>query len=484
MTALSARRMIAPLLLLLGVFVLGATSAMGATKTGVSVTTAPNLVSPVLGSDYGVYNFTVSFAASPGDAAAGFVNGVKAGHCIESTLGTISATTGTLRTGVEGSSLSLANADAGNLAVTAAGRDRLEWLMLSSRRALADTPAGALANFELAAHQKAIWQLTNPSTSILGQPANPAEPILVSPAFLARANQLFADSATFGPSVAQQPGITALGSPVCRGAGRTLHLTGAPLTTVTLSISAGAGQFTSGTVAPGGQQTTVVLGPNGAADVALIGSAVGAVAVSGTFQVPTLVQAEVPDVARVGQDFVYLESRPQTVTASVDFIDCTQPPPPPPTTPPTPAVPVTPPTPAVPVTPIVTGVSTSTLTVAKFGPSTARAGTTVRYSIRVRNTSTTAATNVVVRDLLPRGYSFVRAVPGAGRAQGRLTWQLGTLAAGAVRTITVSVRIDRTVSGQRCNNANASADNAPQVNARACSTILPVRRRILPVVTG
>lgn len=474
MTALSARRMIAPLLLLLGVFVVGATSALGATKTGVSITTAPNLVSPVLGSDYGVYNFTVSFAGAD-DVAAGFVKGLKAGHCIESTLGTISTTTGTLRTGVEGNSLSLANGDAGNLALLPGGRDRLEWLMLSSRRALAVTPAGALANFELAAHQKAIWQLTNPSTSILGQPANPAEPILVSPAFLARANQLFADSATFGPSVAQQPGITALGSPVCRGASRTLHVTGAPLTSVTLSISAGAGQFTSGTVAPGGQQTTVVLGPNGAADVALIGGAVGAVAVSGTFQVSTLVQAEVPDAARVGQDFVYLESRPQTVTASVDFINCTQPPPPPPTTPPTPAVPVT---------PIVTGVSTSTLTIAKVGPSTARAGTTVRYSIRVRNTSTTAATNVVVRDLLPGGYSLVRAVPGAGRAKGRLTWQLGTLAAGAVRTITVSVRIDRTVSGQRCNNANASADNAPQVNARACSTILPVRRRILPVVTG
>lgn len=455
----SSRRFAFPLLFLLGLLLVGATSAMGATRPSVTIASAPNLVSPGLGSDYGAYNFTVDFTGAD-DVAAGFVKGLKVGHCIESTLNTVSTTAGTLRTGVEGNSLSLANGDPNNLAAQAGGRDRLEWLLLSSRRALADTPAGAAANFELAAHQRAIWSLTNPSTP--GQPANPAEPILVSPAFNARANQLFADSATYAPAVGQQPSITPTGAAVCSGAARNLHVTGAPLTSVTLSITSGSGRF-----ANGAQQVTVTLGPSGAADVALTGSAPGAIAVSGAFQVPTLVQAEVPDTQNNGQDFVYIEFRTQTVGASVDFLNCTVPGPP-----------------APPPPPSVTGVSSSTLSIAKAGPRIARAGSVVSYSIRVRNTSTTPATNVIVRDVLPAGYSLVKAVPGASLAKGRLTWRLGNLAAGATRIIKVSFRVDRTVNGQRCNNANASAANAPQVKAKVCSTILPPPRRILPAVTG
>ena len=175
MIALSARRHLVPFIILLGLLTAGATSALGATRSGVSITAAANLVAPVLGSDYGVYNFTIGFAGAD-DVDAGFVKGLKAGHCIESSLSTVSTADGTLRTGVEANSLSLGNDDPNNLAAAPGGRDRLEWLLLSSRRALADTPAGALANFELAAHQQAIWQLTNPSTP--GQPSNPAEPIL------------------------------------------------------------------------------------------------------------------------------------------------------------------------------------------------------------------------------------------------------------------------------------------------------------------
>jgi uncharacterized repeat protein (TIGR01451 family) len=458
----SARRLAFPLLFLLGLMLVGATSAMGATRSNVTIASAPNLVSPGLGSDYGAYNFIIDFAGAD-DVAAGFVKGQKVGHCIESTLSTASTLVGTLRTGVEGNSLSLANADPNNLAAQAGGRDRLEWLLLSSRRALADTPAGAAANFELAAHQRAIWSLTNPSTP--GQPANPAEPILVSPAFVARANQLLADSATYAAAVALQPSITATGAAVCSGAARNLHVTGAPLTGVTLAITSGSGQF-----ANGAQQTTVVLGPNGTAEVALTGNAPGAVAVSGTFQVPTLVQAEVPDTQSTGQDFVYVEFRAQTIGASVDFLNCT--------------VPGQPVPPAPPGSGSVTGVSSSTLSIAKAGPLVARAGSVVSYSIRVRNTSTTAASNVIVRDVIPAGYSLVKAVPRATLTKGRLTWRLGSLAAGATRIIKVSFRVDRTVNGQRCNNANASAANAPQVRTRVCSTILPPTRRILPAVTG
>lgn len=431
-------------------------SAAGAIRTPVTV--GASEIGPGIGVSYGAYNFTVEFSG-PDDPAAGFVKGPKVGHCIEETVRAV-AGSGSLLTGVEGANLSLANDDPANLAIAPGGRDRLEWLLLSSHRSRLTT-TGATRDFEAAAHQKAIWLLTNPTTEDLTDPtgSNPTLP--------ARAQQLLADSARYASGVGRTPALAPVGADVCAGATRTLRVTGAPLTTVLLAFVTGTGTFTSGAVAAGGGQTTVVLGPDGIADVTLTSPGPGTVTVRGTFEQPTLVQVERPNTAGGGQDFAYVEFRTVSVDAAIRFVDCTTPPPPPPPT----------------VT--VTGAGSAVLALSKVGVRRARSGELVRYLIRVRNTGTIDATDVIVRDVLPSGYALVRSSPRATLVKGRPVWQLGTLAANATRTIQVDVRVDRNVSGRRCNTATVEAGNAASRTSRACTDIVRVRGIVrVPIVTG
>lgn len=124
------------------------------------------------------------------------------------------------------------------------------------------------------------------------------------------------------------------------------------------------------------------------------------------------------------------------------------------------------------------------LVVTKTGPLAARAGQTVTYTIRVRNNSSSAAKGVRISDILPGGMSLVSTPKGASFAKGRVTWNIGTLAARATRTVTVKVRIDRTVGGRRCNTASASASNAGTVRKASCVRIRAVAGAVAPAVTG
>ena len=161
-----------------------------------------------------------------------------------------------------------------------------------------------------------------------------------------------------------------------------------------------------------------------------------------------------------------------TREASAQVEACRTPPPPVPPTTPTP--------------PQVIGVQSASLAVTKRGPRLARAGTVVTYAITVRNTNpTNAAVSVVVSDLLPVGYSVAQRPKGTKFLKGRLVWNLGTLAAGASKTVKVKIRLDRSAAGTRCNTGVASAGNAPTVRARACTRVLAVLGAArLPIVTG
>ena len=107
---------------------------------------------------FGLYHFTVS-AVNAGDSFAyPFSTGPKIGHCVEATA-LINSDTGLLRTGDD---LSLANNDAANTLGTGltVGAQQLEWILLDSYK---NSPGDA-TGVEGAAHQSAIWQLTNPSS--------------------------------------------------------------------------------------------------------------------------------------------------------------------------------------------------------------------------------------------------------------------------------------------------------------------------------
>jgi uncharacterized repeat protein (TIGR01451 family) len=150
-------------------------------------------------------------------------------------------------------------------------------------------------------------------------------------------------------------------------------------------------------------------------------------------------------------------------------------------------VPATPP-PATPLPPPVTvsgaPATTTKLQVVKRGPRIARAGTVVTYTIRVRNVGTTTATAVMLTDVLPAGYSFATRPAGATMTKGRLMSNIGDLAAGEAKTLRIRVRIDRNLTGTRCNTAVGSAVNAPRATGRACTGIVRVLGVSVPTVTG
>jgi large repetitive protein len=124
------------------------------------------------------------------------------------------------------------------------------------------------------------------------------------------------------------------------------------------------------------------------------------------------------------------------------------------------------------------------LSVSKTGPRAATAGQIVTYTIRVKNTGKANATAVVLRDLLPNGYSLAKKIKGASFKAGSLSWKFGTLAPGKSKTVKASFRIDRTIGGRRCNVAAASAAGVAVVRDTACTRIAAVAGAVEPAVTG
>ncbi len=108
----------------------------------------------------------------------------------------------------------------------------------------------------------------------------------------------------------------------------------------------------------------------------------------------------------------------------------------------------------------------SDLTLDKSGPATAVAGTDITYGLTVTNTGPSTATNVVIRDVLPRGLSVI-SVSGtggatcnagtAGDASLPTRCSFGTLASGANRSMTVVTRVAPDVIGVINNDARASS---------------------------
>jgi uncharacterized repeat protein (TIGR01451 family) len=253
------------------------------------VTLATPLVTPVpqLEGGFGVYNFTV--AVTPDSFP--FTSGAKAGHCVDLTEvpGTKAVT---LRTAPDFSG------------TVAANPNRIQWLLESSR---ANSPLNAT---EAAAHQSAIWQITNPGD---------AGAFLTDAAGKARAAQLFTDSATYagdatnGASLDVQGGVN---STTCAGTARTIVVTGTPFTTATLTIASGTGTFAS----TGTTTTQVAIGPDGTGTAVLQSNVnnPGAITVSANITVSTMVQSD----GTGAQDFAYLTDQQMTRTITVTFTDC------------------------------------------------------------------------------------------------------------------------------------------------------------------
>lgn len=81
------------------------------------------------------------------------------------------------------------------------------------------------------------------------------------------------------------------------------------------------------------------------------------------------------------------------------------------------------------------GPQEASLVIEKRGPREARIGQPCRFAIKVRNTGTEAAQNVILSDQTPAGTRLISTSPSASQQNGKLVWRLGTVAAGSERVI-------------------------------------------------
>ena len=269
-----------------------------------NITITPNLTAHA---GFGLYHFDVAPVSSGDTIPFPFSGGSKIGHCVEANI-IINSDTGTLRSGDD---LSLANNDLANTLGTGLtpGAQQVEWILLDSYK---NSPGDA-TGVEAAAHQSAIWQLTNPSapnsTEITGGSANEL-------AAAARAAQLVGDSATNYASVLNAANLAVDGGAdlhTCSGTSRTITITGSPFTDATLTLT-GSGHFDS----TGTTSATIDLGPTGTAQVQVDSTGPGQIDVSATIQIATMVQADNGG----NQDFIYLEFQPVQKQVSIVFNDC------------------------------------------------------------------------------------------------------------------------------------------------------------------
>ncbi len=124
--------------------------------------------------------------------------------------------------------------------------------------------------------------------------------------------------------------------------------------------------------------------------------------------------------------------------------------------------------------------------VTKRGPAKLRTGGTARFRIRVVNLGEGDAFGIRVTDVLPRGFSLMRAgSPRVRLAAGRPTWRMSRLRAGHSRTVYLQVRADRSVRGARCNRVTVRTPGVGASRAQACFRVkVRPARRSTPPVTG
>ena len=162
------------------------------------------------------------------------------------------------------------------------------------------------------------------------------------------------------------------------------------------------------------------------------------------------------------------------------------PPDPDPVPPPVPVTPAPAPAPAPalgpPPTPPAVDPATQ-LRVVKTASRIVRVGQRVRFTLRVANTGSVAATDVLLADIPSAAVTLsgLRATAKASIVRGNAVWRIGTLAPGASRTIRGSVKLTSAAPGLKRNIVAASAENAVVVADRADTRVIAPAA---PRVTG
>ena len=114
-----------------------------------------------------------------------------------------------------------------------------------------------------------------------------------------------------------------------------------------------------------------------------------------------------------------------------------------------------------------------------------RAGETALFTIRVHNAKGAAAArraHLTVR--LPAGFSLTTPVESSVMKGGAMRWSIGTLAPRAARSMSLTLRADRTASGTRALAATVSA-TCGSARAKALVRVAQaVQQQVRPPVAG
>lgn len=132
----------------------------------------------------------------------------------------------------------------------------------------------------------------------------------------------------------------------------------------------------------------------------------------------------------------------------------------------------------------VTPIASADLSLVKTGPASVVAGQQVAYSLAVTNSGPSDAANVSLDDPTPAGLTFVSA--SAPCAAG-FPCDLGTVAAGATVTVTVTFSVPGGATGSIANTANVSSttsDSDPTDNDSTATTTIVAQADLLVIKTG
>jgi uncharacterized repeat protein (TIGR01451 family) len=111
--------------------------------------------------------------------------------------------------------------------------------------------------------------------------------------------------------------------------------------------------------------------------------------------------------------------------------------------------------------------------IAATGPATVKPGGSISYTMRVTNQGPDAAENVIIRDPVNQSLVTVTSPPkGCSLAGGTVTCNIGTLAAGAAKTFSFSVRVNADAAAntviRNCGSIDSVTANPNNGNTTSC----------------
>ncbi|MEN6384330.1 MAG: hypothetical protein ABFD79_03945 [Phycisphaerales bacterium] len=128
----------------------------------------------------------------------------------------------------------------------------------------------------------------------------------------------------------------------------------------------------------------------------------------------------------------------------------------------------------------ITEVQQPVLAVSKNGPDTLYIGRTATYEIKVVNKGNSPAANTIVTDTIPAGVTAIKASNGGTVSGSNVVWNIGSLPAGAAKTVQVSYTAS--TAGAISNTAKATASCAEPATASATTNVTGIAAVLLEVI--